>query len=285
MEKSIRKKIKEFRKFFILLCVSVSLIGVILSIKHVFSNKYNVHTNSIFQRDLKNYTQDNAIKYSNFGITGTSWLSFRDVPSLINEYVKGKKTLDFGCGAGRSTKFLRQYGLDITGVDISKEFIKQAKKTDKLGKYLLCTKDYIPQKDNSYDFAFSSHVLIMIPTKTELDKSFREIYRILKKDGIYIAVTGNEYMHAADKDWVSYKTDFIENFNVKSGDKVKLVIRDVGATFYDYNWTHQDYIDSINKSGFKVLKIHSPLGKDTDGYKWRSEKETSPYIIYVLQKN
>jgi predicted TPR repeat methyltransferase len=54
-------------------------------------------------------------------------LAYRDLPRIISEHVKGRKAIDFGCGAGRSTRFLRRIGFDVVGVDIAEDMIKKAR--------------------------------------------------------------------------------------------------------------------------------------------------------------
>ena len=42
-----------------------------------------------------------AEAYANLEFPGTYYLAYRDLPEIIFEHVKGRKALDFGCGAGR----------------------------------------------------------------------------------------------------------------------------------------------------------------------------------------
>jgi SAM-dependent methyltransferase len=235
--------------------------------------------------DSVSYTKENVSKYSKFGIEGTSWLSFRDIPFFVEKYIKGKKTLDFGCGSGRSTRFLKSLDLDVVGVDISTEYLDAACKLDPNSHYFLSKKEYIPVVDNCYDFVFSSHVLFMLPSKKELDNTIKEICRILKKKGIFIAVTGSEEMHSPKRQWLSYETDFPENYNPPNGGKLKIIIKGVEAVFFDYHWTDENYCAAFESNGFEILERHLPLGNEEDGYEWFSEKEVSPYIVYVLKKS
>ena len=41
---------------------------------------------------------------------------------------KGEKVLDVACGKGRHARFLSSFGLDVTGIDLSEESIKAARK-------------------------------------------------------------------------------------------------------------------------------------------------------------
>ncbi len=69
------------------------------------------------------------VKFINFyidDIKGTGYLAFRDLPLILNRNA-GKKALDFGCGAGRSSKYLERLGYNVTGIDIYAEMINTAK--------------------------------------------------------------------------------------------------------------------------------------------------------------
>ena len=59
-----------------------------------------------------------ASAYAALEFPGTYYLAYRDLPTIIGEHVRGRKAVDFGCGAGRSTRFLRMLGFDAVGVDI-----------------------------------------------------------------------------------------------------------------------------------------------------------------------
>jgi len=57
---------------------------------------------------------------------GTGYLGFRDLPEILSQHVKGRRTLDVGCGSGRSTRFLKALGYNVTGIDTSLDMINQA---------------------------------------------------------------------------------------------------------------------------------------------------------------
>ena len=68
-----------------------------------------------------------ADAYAALEFPGTYWLAFRDLPEIIARHVTGPVALDFGCGAGRSTRFLKRLGFDATGVDVSASMIEHAR--------------------------------------------------------------------------------------------------------------------------------------------------------------
>lgn len=233
--------------------------------------------------EYNNDTPDMAQRYARFGLNGTALLVFRDIPQFVEQYVMGTKTLDYGCGAGRSTSVLTSMGLNVLGVDISEEMLKQAIAKNPDYHYLQIQSGILPVPDHSYDFVFSSLVLFDIASKDEIAAVFREIYRILKPEGVFIAVTGSEemYRHA----WLSLDANYPENADPKSGDVVRICLKDIGAEFYDYFWTDLDYRQLFEASGFQLLRTHFPLGKADEGIAWVSEMKFSPYVVYVVKKS
>jgi len=81
--------------------------------------------------------QARAEAYDKLEFPGTYYLAFRDLPVIIGEHVQGRKALDFGCGTGRSTRFLRALGFDTVGVDISEPMLARARERDPEGEYRL----------------------------------------------------------------------------------------------------------------------------------------------------
>ena len=54
--------------------------------------------------------EERSRAYATLEFPGTYYLAFRDLPALIRRYNHGRRALDFGCGTGRSTRFLRNLG-------------------------------------------------------------------------------------------------------------------------------------------------------------------------------
>jgi ubiquinone/menaquinone biosynthesis C-methylase UbiE len=74
--------------------------------------------------------EERARAYATLEFPGTYYLAFRDLPALIQRYKHGPRALDFGCGTGRSTRFLRNLRLNVTGADVSQAMLDQARTLD-----------------------------------------------------------------------------------------------------------------------------------------------------------
>lgn len=221
-------------------------------------------------------------QYASLDNSGTAFLAFKIIPKLINKYSIGRKTLDYGCGSGHSTAFLKELGLDATGVDISVDMLKEAKLLNPSISFELIKSGQLPYENNCFDIVFSSFVLFEIPTKAELTTVIKEIYRTLRKGGIFIGVTGSSELYSHD--WLSLNVDYEQNRNLKSGDVAKVLLKEANLIVYDYYWTDMDYREIFSKTKFNLLETHLPLGEKRDGYQWRDESLYPPYIVYVLQK-
>jgi ubiquinone/menaquinone biosynthesis C-methylase UbiE len=221
-------------------------------------------------------------KYASLDNSGTAFLAFKQIPDLLKRHAIGKKTLDYGCGSGSSTLFLNEIGLEVEGVDISQDMLQEAIQLNTSIPFNLIKSAKLPQADNTFDIVFSSFFLFEISSKHELSRVINEIYRVLKKEGVFIGVTGSEELY--NHKWLSLDVDFEQNKYLSSGDIAKVLLKDAGLVVYDYYWTNNDYLEIIIASQFSLLETLFPLGENTDGYPWKDEKHFSPYVIYVLSK-
>ncbi len=106
------------------------------------------------------------------------------------EDVSGR-VLEIGCGAGGMAKAIKFYrpDLDVSGIDISKKAINQARKDSSGVKFLKGNAYKIPFKDKSFD------AVLMFDLLEHLDdppKSLNEIRRVLKPGGVFSAFVPTE---------------------------------------------------------------------------------------------
>ena len=221
-------------------------------------------------------------EYSKLGINDSFYLAYRDIPNLIKKYIKGKKALDFGCGGGRSTRFLKKLGFEVVGVDKSVDMIKEAKKKDNKAGYYKVENGKLPFKSWFFDLILAAIVFLEIPTKKEMIKILKKLKKTLKNNGTIIIVTGTP--EAYKNNWASFICDFSENKNLKSGDKARIQLRGTDASMYDYVWFDDDYKDIFNKAKLEILETLKPMPRGDEPYKWYSEINKPLWVIYVLRK-
>lgn len=96
--------------------------------------------------------------------------------------------LEIGCGIGRMTGLMAGIFREVIGIDISGEMIRQGKtrlKNFKNIKLVETDGERIPLPDNSIKFAFSYLVFQHFKTKEMIENNFKEVYRVLKPDGLF----------------------------------------------------------------------------------------------------
>lgn len=106
---------------------------------------------------------------------------------ILNDELIEKKgvILEVGCGIGRMTQFMRYDFKKVIGIDISKEMIQQAKIRLRGVEFIETDGNTIHLSNNSIDFAFSYIVFQHFKTKEMLESNFKEVYRVLKPNGMF----------------------------------------------------------------------------------------------------
>jgi len=227
-----------------------------------------------------------AEAYSKLEFPGTYYLAYRDLPTIIFEHVKGRRAIDFGCGAGRSTRFLQKLGFSTIGVDIAEDMVKKAREIDPRGNYRLIKDGDLNQfENNAYDLVLSVFTFDNIPTMEKKVKNFREIGRLLKAEGRIVNLVSSPEIYTHE--WASFSTkDFPENKYAKSGDKVRIIQTDLEdkRPVEDVIWTDESYQEVFRKTGLEPVKTYKPLAKENEPYKWVNETRIAPWVIYVLKE-
>ena len=101
----------------------------------------------------------------------------------------GKKVLDLGCGTGRLIKPLLEKGAQVCGADISSKMLKIAEKKFSKVKFFKTDAEKTPFKDDRFDIVVAGFLIVHVK---DLDKVFREVYRILKPGGCFIVSNINQ---------------------------------------------------------------------------------------------
>jgi SAM-dependent methyltransferase len=223
--------------------------------------------------------------YATLEFPGTYYLAYRDLPAIIATHVTGHEALDFGCGAGRSTRFLKKLGFNAVGIDISTSMIELAAKADPGGDYRLVQDgDFNGFLPASFDLIFSAFAFDNIPDVTKRGDLFRGLRGLLRDSGriILLGSTPDIYLH----EWASFTTkDFPENHKAKSGQPVRIVMKDVtdARPVIDIVWSHEDYLKLFARSELDLVAHYAPLGREDDPCPWLSEISIAPWIVYVVR--
>lgn len=225
-----------------------------------------------------------ARSYADLQYPGTYYLAFRDLPDLIARHATGPKALDFGCGAGRSTRFLRELGFDVIGVDVSDSMLVEARKRDPEGDYRRIPVGSLgPVAAERFDLVLCAFTFDNVPDPEVRKALFTAMGSVLSPGGRIVNLVSSPAIYV--NEWVSFSTrDFPENRSASSGDRVRIVMLDVEdhRPVEDAFWTDKDYADLFSAAGLDILEKHEPIGRESDPFQWLTETTVSPWAIYVL---
>ena len=143
--------------------------------------------------------------------------------------------IDLGCGGGKNVQeLMKKYpNAKMTAVDYSEVSVECSKKRNKeeikKGRCKVVQGDVskLNLKDNTYDLATAFETVYFWPGPV---KSFKEVFRILKPDGIFVIVNESDGTNDKDQKWV----DIIDGMSM---------------------YTEQQMISFLKEAGFKDIKV------------------------------
>jgi len=226
-----------------------------------------------------------ADAYATLEFANTYYLAYRDLPSVISEHVTGAKALDFGCGTGRSTRFLRKLGFNVTGVDVSEDMLRIAHDLDPSGDYRFVPGDNFGELEAAaFDLVLSAFTFDNIPGTAKI-RIFCDLAKLLTPKGVIVNLvsTPEIYLH----EWASFSTkNFPENASARSGDVVRTIVTDHHdqRPVVDILCDDESYRAVYREAGLQVAQVLKPLAKGDEPYPWVNETRIAPWVIYVLKR-
>lgn len=227
-----------------------------------------------------------AEAYSKLTFEKTYYLAYRDLPEIISRHVSGKTALDFGCGTGRSTRFLKTLGFSTHGIDISQQMIILAQHLDPTGTYQrIDDGDFSKLPASSYDLILSAFTFDNVPTIEKKVMLFKGLSTLLTQKGVIINLVSSPEIYTHE--WATFTTkDFPENHLAKSGDIVRIITTDIHdkRPCYDIYWSVEDYKKVYAQARLHIIRTFKPLATGKEPYQWVTETKIAPWTIYVLKK-
>jgi ubiquinone/menaquinone biosynthesis C-methylase UbiE len=226
-----------------------------------------------------------AEAYATLEFKNTYHLAYRDIPAILGEHVRGRKSVDFGCGTGRSTRFLRQLGFEVTGVDIAEDMIRKARELDPAGDYRLVPGDDLSAfPSGNYDLVLAAFTFDNIAGREIKLRILRDLGRLLSREGKLVLIVSRPEIYTHE--WASFSTkDFPENQLAKSGDKVRIIVTDHDdpRPVEDIVWSDESYREVFEEACLRVSGKYEPLAQAEEPYAWVSELQIAPWAVYVLK--
>ncbi len=100
----------------------------------------------------------------------------------------GQRLLDVGCGIGGPSRMAAMSGAEVTGLDLTPEFVEAAQAlTERVGlgdraRFTTTAAEQLPFPDDSFDVAIMVHVGMNVPDKESV---FTELRRVLVPGGLF----------------------------------------------------------------------------------------------------
>lgn len=154
---------------------------------------------------------ENTIKYYNENIqkfvANTIDVTFDDTQNrFLNRLDKGAKILDFGCGAGRDTKYFLTQGYHVDAIDGSEKLCRYASQFTGIRVKQMLFQDLA--ETNKYDGIWACSSILHL-NKSTLEEVFNKMVAALKKEGIIY--TSFKYGYFEGERNGRYFTDFTES--------------------------------------------------------------------------
>jgi ubiquinone/menaquinone biosynthesis C-methylase UbiE len=160
----------------------------------------------------------------------------REILYRFSQEVAGKKPIwDFGCGPGQTTQYLRNLGIEISGLDLSEKLIEQAHVIHPGITFLKGNLLDLEFVDESIAGIVAFYAIVHF-SEEQVERAFREIFRVLQPGGIFLFTyhIGEETIHLdeflgkdVNIDFMFFRTDFISRCIEDIGfDGIEVIERD-----------------------------------------------------------
>ena len=140
---------------------------------------------------------------------------------------------DFGCGPGQTARYLKELGVEISGMDLSEKILSQARTVHpeihfRKGNILELEFD-----DNSIAGVVAFYAIVHF-TEEQVGTAFREIFRVLQPGGLLLFTyhIGNGTIHLneflgkkIDIEFMLFNTDFIAGCLNDTGFEITEIIK------------------------------------------------------------
>jgi 2-polyprenyl-3-methyl-5-hydroxy-6-metoxy-1,4-benzoquinol methylase len=206
----------------------------------------------------------------------TLWsLGYRIVIEFLGD-VNGKSVLDYGCGTGTFCRFIQSKGAIVTGVDISENMIRVAQSINSgsIDYFTITDKGLDFLNDSMFDLVVSNFVLCTLPSMHEISLILRQIYHVLKKEGMFVMMNSN-WDKSNGKEFVSYRLEYCKN--LVSGHPVTAIIKSNPLIrLHDYFYPIEEYRKMLMEAGFWIKDQREEIA-ESDNALWLDEKKYPPY--------
>ena len=142
---------------------------------------------------------------------------------------------DFGCGPGQTTKYLKDLGIEISGLDLSEKILEQARTIHPEINFRKGNILELEFDDDSIDGVVAFYAIVHF-TEEQVEIAFREAFRVLQPGGLFLftyhigeeTILIEEFLgKKINIDFMFFTTDFISSCLEKNGfEKIETIERE-----------------------------------------------------------
>ena len=192
--------------------------------------------------------------------------------------VKGLSGLDVGCGEAHNTRLLAEQGARMTGIDISRNFVRYAREAEAgqpLGiGYEIASAVDLPFERASFDFATAFMSLMDIP---ETERVLAEVFRVLRPDGFFQFSIGHpcfatpHHKNLRDNNGRTYAHEVGDYFRKREGEVDEWIFSAAPPEIREdlrpfrvplFTKTLSEWLNLLIEAGFVLERIGEPYPSD-----------------------
>ncbi len=252
------------------------------------------------QNDYDNYAKERQEKLINGMMPSHRFVEKPMMKSMMPN-LKNKKILLLGCGTGEETNLLVTFGADkekMVGIDISKESIAIAKKTYPNVEFVVGDMANLPFDENTFDFVYSS---LAVHYSATPDKVYNEVYRVLKKDGLFLFSLVHPIRWSSNHANIDGKTyrligcarddnesEVLGNYNTFKEHTHDFFSWNIKETLSFYVGSPSFHFKLLRKANFEVLDFTESMAveetKEVDINYYKKNKELPQFMAFLTKK-
>ena len=184
------------------------------------------------------------------------------LPNLLRLVPPKGRIIDIACGQGFFSHAYAEAGADALGIDISPELIERARKGASRAHFSVASASRIGAEDDSFDAGF---IVLAIQNIEDMQGTFKEAARVLKKDGVLAVVLNHPSFRIPkasawgydEKAQVQYRR--IERYGIPFSVKIDMT---PGAKAgkekvhtVSFHRPLQEYVKALAKAGFVITGL------------------------------
>lgn len=146
-----------------------------------------------------------------------------------------KPVWDFGCGPGQTSRYLKDIGIDISGLDLSERILEKARAIHPNIHFRKGNILELEFEDESIAGIVAFYAIVHL-SREQVARAFHEIFRVLQPGGVFLftyhigegAIHLDEFLGKdVDIDFMFFQTDFISLCTEDAGfEGIEIIERD-----------------------------------------------------------